>query len=192
MATKTKQLAHLFDATQCISCGACIVACSQTNFPEMARRSIPGRNLLASNIKIYRSEENRPVNILVQCQQCENAPCVSTCPFGANYYDENGLVRNDPSKCVGCNYCIASCPYDCRWSHPDTGLPVKCISEGCLKLIKDGQQPACVQACPAEARLFGDTMDPNSAISQKIASSRTEMLMPNKGTKPNFYVEVSK
>lgn len=192
MATKTKQLAHLFDATQCISCGACIVACSQTNFPEMARRRIPGRNLLASNIKIYRSEENRPVNILVQCQQCENAPCVSTCPFGANYYDENGLVRNDPSKCVGCNYCIASCPYDCRWSHPDTGLPVKCISEGCLKLIKDGQQPACVQACPAEARLFGDTMDPNSAISQKIASSRTEMLMPNKGTKPNFYVVVSK
>lgn len=192
MATKTKQLAHLFDATQCISCGACIVACSQTNFPEMARRSIRGRDLIASNIKIYRSEENRPVNILVQCQQCENAPCVSTCPFGANYYDENGLVRNDPSKCVGCNYCIASCPYDCRWSHPDTGLPVKCISEGCLKLIKDGQQPACVQACPAEARLFGDTMDPNSAISQKIASSRTEMLMPNKGTKPNFYVVVSK
>ena len=183
---------HLFDATQCISCGACILACSQTNFPEMMNRNIPGTNLPASNIKVYRSETNRPVNLLVQCQQCENAPCVKTCPFGANYYDENGLVRNDPSKCVGCNYCIASCPYDARWSHPDSGLPVKCISEGCMKLIQDGQQPACVQACPAEARLFGDVLDPKSEISQKIASCRTELLMPNKGTKPNFYVVVSK
>ena len=46
MVEKKKQLAHLFDATQCISCGACIVACSQTNFPEMHNRSIPGRDWL--------------------------------------------------------------------------------------------------------------------------------------------------
>ena len=141
---------------------------------------------------IFRSEERSPVNLLVQCQQCENAPCVKTCPFGANYYDENGLVRNDPDKCVGCNYCIASCPYDARWSHPITGLPMKCISPGCMEMIKEGKQPACVQACPAEARLFGDILDPQSEISQKIASSRTELLMPNKGTKPNFFVVVSK
>ena len=135
MVQKKKQLAHLFDATQCISCGACILACSQTNFPEMHNQSIPGRNWPASNIRIFRSEERRPVNLLVQCQQCENAPCVKTCPFGANYYDENGLVRNDPDKCVGCNYCIASCPYDARWSHPITGLPMKCISPGCICLL---------------------------------------------------------
>ena len=188
MVQKKKQLAHLFDATQCISCGACILACSQTNFPEMHNKSIPGRNWPASNIRIFRSEERSPVNLLVQCQQCENAPCVKTCPFGANYYDENGLVRNDPDKCVGCNYCIASCPYDARWSHPITGLPMKCISPGCMEMIKEGKQPAC----PAEARLFGDILDPQSEISQKIASSRTELLMPNKGTKPNFFVVVSK
>ena len=83
MVQKKKQLAHLFDATQCISCGACILACSQTNFPEMHNQSIPERNWPASNIRIFRSEERRPVNLLVQCQQCENAPCVKTCPFGA-------------------------------------------------------------------------------------------------------------
>lgn len=71
MVQKKKQLAHLFDATQCISCGACILACSQTNFPEMHNQSIPGRNWPASNIRIFRSEERRPVNLLVQCQQCE-------------------------------------------------------------------------------------------------------------------------
>ena len=170
MVEKKKQLAHLFDATQCISCGACIVACSQTNFPEMHNRSI----------------------LLVQCQHCSDAPCVKTRPFGANYYDENGLVRNDPNKCVGCNYCVASCPYDARWSHPDNGLPMKCMSDGCLKLIQQGEQPACVQACPAQARFFGDVKDPQSEISKKIASCRTELLMPNKGTKPNFFVVVQK
>ena len=184
MVEKKKQLAHLFDATQCISCGACIVACSQTNFPEMHNRSIPGRDWLASNIRVFRSEERRPVNLLVQCQHCSDAPCVKTCPFGANYYDENGLVRNDPNKCVGCNYCVASCPYDARWSHPDNGLHMKCMSDGCLKLIQQGEQPACVQACPAQ--------DPQSEISKKIASCRTELLMPNKGTKPNFFVVVQK
>ena len=110
----------------------------------------------------------------------------------SSYYDENGLVRNDPDKCVGCNYCIASCPYDARWSHPITGLPMKCISPGCMEMINEGKQPACVQACPAEARLFGDILDPQSEISKKIASSRTELLMPNKGTKPNFFVVVQK
>lgn len=87
---------------------------------------------------------------------------------------------------------IASCPYDARWSHPITGLPMKCISPGCMEMINEGKQPACVQACPAEARLFGDILDPQSEISKKIASSRTELLMPNKGTKPNFFVVVSK
>ena len=81
MVEKKKQLAHLFDATQCISCGACIVACSQTNFPEMHNRSIPGRDWLASNIRVFRSEERRPVNLLVQCQHCSDAPCVKTCPL---------------------------------------------------------------------------------------------------------------
>ena len=187
MVQKKKQLAHLFDATQCISCGACILACSQTNFPEMHNQSIPGRNWPASNIRIFRSEERRPVNLLVQCQQCENAPCVKTCPFGANYYDENGLVRNDPVNSNVLLFLILLQRY-----YPITGLPMKCISPGCMEMINEGKQPACVQACPAEARLFGDILDPQSEISKKIASSRTELLMPNKGTKPNFFVVVSK
>ena len=121
-----KQLAHLFDATKCIGCQACIVSCVETNYPEMVGRHIEGKNWLASNIRRYTANlAKRPVQLLVQCQHCSEAPCVETCPFGANYYDENGLVRNDPKRCIGCNYCIASCPYDARWSHPITGLPSK-------------------------------------------------------------------
>lgn len=192
MTQKKKQLAHLFDATQCINCGACSVACAQTNYPELVNEFNSGWNTIYCNIRQVKVEKNRPMQILVQCQQCTDAPCVDTCPFGANYYDENGMVRNDPNKCIGCNYCIASCPYNARWTHPITGLPSKCMGEGCMELVKQGQQPACVTACPAGARLFGDTMDPDSEISKKIRRSKTQRLLDSRGTKPNFYVVVQK
>lgn len=192
MTKAKKQLAHLFDATQCISCGACMTACAQTNYPDLINEFNPGWQTICCNIRQIKVEKTRPMQILVQCQQCSDAPCVKTCPFGANYYDENGLVRNDPKRCIGCNYCVASCPYDARWSNPITGLPSKCMGEGCLELIQNGGQPACVSACPAGARLFGDTLDPESAISKKIRSSKTQTLLENHGTRPNFYVVVQK
>ncbi len=193
MTTKSKkQLAHLFDATRCVDCNACIVACAQTNYPEMFERPNEGWDWLAANIrKVSLERAKRPVHMLVQCQQCENAPCIDTCPFGANYRDpETGLVKTDESRCVGCNYCIASCPYDVRWSHPDTGLPMKCMGHGCEELVKNGELPACVSACPVSARMFGDVSDPDSDISRKIAVSKTEKLLPHKGTKPNYFVVV--
>ena len=101
----------------------------------------------------------RPFQIMSQCQQCTDAPCIKACPFGANYRDpETGQVKIDPKRCMGCNYCIT----------------------------------ACVAACPTNARVFGDILDPESAISREIASSRTVKLLEEKGTLPNFFVEVAK
>ena len=194
MAGNHKKLAHHFDVTQCIGCSACIVACAETNYPEMMERTNEGWNWLAANIRKVTLERARhPVQLLVQCQQCDNAPCVTTCPFGANYHDpETGQVKTDPRRCIGCSYCVASCPYDCRWTHPDSGLPMKCMGKGCEELVRSGQNPVCVQVCPAQARMFGDVNDPMSPISQRIAHTRTEKLLPNKGTKPNFFVVVAK
>ena len=64
--------------------------------------------------------------------------------------------------------------------------------EGCEALVKAGELPACVAACPVHARSFGDINDPESEISRRIASSRCEKILPQKGTKPNFFVVVSK
>ena len=188
----TKRKRQLFDATQCINCGACSLACAQTNYPDLLNETNAAWGSVCSNIRQVRVERDRPMQLLVQCQQCSDAPCVRTCPFGANWYDEDGLVRNDPKRCIGCNYCIASCPYDARWSNPVTGLPSKCLGAGSLELVKAGEAPACVAACPADARLFGDVNDPESAVSRRIASTRTAKLLESSGTKPNFYVVVSK
>ena len=67
MSQSNKQLAHLFDATQCIGCSACIVACAQTNYPEMVERENEGWSWLAANIrKVTLERAKRPVQILVQ------------------------------------------------------------------------------------------------------------------------------
>ena len=46
-----KQLAHLFDATQCINCGACTTACAQTNYPDLINEFIPAWNTVCNNIR---------------------------------------------------------------------------------------------------------------------------------------------
>lgn len=187
-----KRYAHLFDATRCVGCGACAVACTTTNAPEMMWREESGWKWMGSNIRRTDLEtRERPQTLLVQCQHCENPPCVSTCPFGANYIDEaTGLVKLDEKRCIGCKYCVASCPYNVRWSHPDSGLPMKCMGKGCEELVATGQKPACVSACPAGARLFGDLNDPASDINRKVATNRTIRLLEAKGTKPKYFVVV--
>ena len=44
--------------------------------------------------------------------------------------------------------------------------------------------PACVEACPAEARIFGNINDPKSEISQILASNRVQVLKSYLGTNP--------
>jgi protein NrfC len=187
-----KRLAHLFDTTRCINCAACTVACAATNQPELQLHEDPGWQALPSNIR--RVEVNlreRPSLLLVQCQHCDNAPCVKTCPFGAMYMDEaTGLVKMDEKRCIGCSYCVAACPYNVRWKHPQSGLPMKCMGKACEALVAAGQSPACVAACPADARAFGDLNDPASRISQRVRNGRTIRLLEAKGTEPKYFVVV--
>jgi protein NrfC len=186
----TRRMAHVWDASRCIACGACVMACTATNAPEMMFREEKGWKSLASNIRRIDgvSPHGRPELLLVQCQHCENAPCISTCPFGATFYDDDGRVRLDPARCAGCSYCVTSCPYNVRWFHPDSKLPKKCMGDGCIDLTDSGQQPACVQACPAMARDYGDLNDPSSSVSVTLRTKRSRRLLESSGSEPKYFV----
>jgi tetrathionate reductase subunit B len=54
----------------------------------------------------------------------------------------------------------------------------------CLDWVLAGGEPACVQACVPGARTFGRTDDPDSAVSQLIASGEAKPLRPELGTDP--------
>ena len=104
------------------------------------------------------------------CLHCEKADCVTVCPTGASYKrSSDGIVLVEEDKCIGCGLCAWACPYGARELDTGTGTMKKCTL--CVDRIYNDtlpeaeRVPACVAACPAGARHFGDFGDPNSDIS---------------------------
>lgn len=132
---------------------------------------------------------SKTVNVPMSCMHCETADCVTVCPTGASYKRaEDGIVLIDPEKCMGCNYCAWACPYGARELDEDAGVMRKCTL--CVDRIynqdlePEDRQPACVLACPAHARHFGDFDDPASAVSVMSRERGGAGLMPSLGYQP--------
>ncbi|AKJ41913.1 4Fe-4S dicluster domain-containing protein [Pragia fontium] len=145
----------LHDEKRCIGCQACTVACKVINdIPEGYSRL---------QVQIRGPEESKQGMhfqfFRVSCQHCEDAPCVSACPTGASYRDENGIVQVDNKKCIGCDYCIAACPYQVRYLNPQTLAADKCNFCSDSRLSQ-GLEPACVSVCPTDALHFGRANQP--------------------------------
>jgi molybdopterin-containing oxidoreductase family iron-sulfur binding subunit len=143
----------------------------------------------------------------VQCQHCENAPCVSACPVEATWNEPDGIVVVDYNWCIGCRYCEAACPYHARrfnWKKPEIpaaevnpnqgylsnrirpqGVMEKCTF--CLHRVREGRLPACLEACPTGARVFGNVLDPKSEIRWVLDHKRVFVLKEELGTRPRFF-----
>ncbi|MCD9562683.1 4Fe-4S dicluster domain-containing protein [Tenacibaculum maritimum] len=142
-----------------------------------------------------------------QCFHCDNPPCVKVCPVQATWREEDGLVVVDYDWCVGCRYCMAACPYDGRrfnWSTPEVpeevlnknqhylgnrmrkkGVMEKCTF--CVQRSRAGKNPACVEACPTGARIFGNLLDPKSTIRWVLENKKVFKLKEDLGTEPKFW-----
>ena len=171
--------AMAIDTRKCVGCGDCVVACNMENkVPEGYSRSwvtewVSGQY---PNTKLAFQSE--------RCNHCADAPCVSTCPTGASFVDEGGIVKVDPRKCIGCGACVESCPYDARYMNPQ-GYADKCTF--CDHRLSVGNLPACVEVCPTNCMHFGDADDPESAISNLLKSRSVSTLHEEAGTKPHVY-----
>jgi Fe-S-cluster-containing dehydrogenase component len=143
----------------------------------------------------------------VQCQQCDEPPCVDVCPVEATWKQKDGIVVVDYNWCIGCRYCEAACPYHARrfnWKEPEVpaeeinpdqgylsnrirpkGVMEKC--HFCLHRTREGRLPACLEACPTGARVFGNLLDPDSEIRWVLANKRVFVLKEELGTKPRFF-----
>ncbi|WP_145514586.1 cytochrome c nitrite reductase Fe-S protein [Yersinia massiliensis] len=173
----------LHDETRCIGCTACMDACREVNHVPtgVSRlniiRSQPIGEFPAVKYQFYRHS----------CQHCDKAPCVDVCPTGASYRDKaTGIVDVDPDLCVGCQYCIAACPYRVRFIHPVTKTADKC--DFCRKTnLKQGKQPACVLSCPTKALVFGNLDDPNSELVKLLHQRTIYRAKLHLGTQPKLY-----
>ena len=139
-----------------------------------------------------------------RCLAC--GACASVCPTGAAHMGSDGIVEVDHGRCIGCLYCMAACPYNARtfnWNDPvratgasygDARVPERArgVMEKCTlckERTDEGDEPMCVRCCPADARIFGDLDDPDSAVSRLRRDQGAEVLLEDKGTRPQvFYV----
>ncbi len=98
----------IIDETKCVGCYACRVACQNQNH----LRENEAYNFLEEREFGQFPNFNREF-LPVQCQHCDNPPCVSVCPTGASHKRKDGVVLVNEKDCIGCKYCIAACPYQC-------------------------------------------------------------------------------
>ncbi len=141
-------------------------------------------------------------DVLVFCNHCDEPACTRVCPTQATWKREDGVVMMDWHRCIGCRYCIAACPYGSRsfnWRDPrpaiakvDPAFPTrtrgvveKC--NFCEERLAEGRQPACVEACPPKALLFGDLEDAGSPVRQALADKPAMRRRPGLGTQPQVY-----
>ena len=195
------------DLKRCYGCYACVMACKVQNFTP------PGvlwSRLLKGETGEFPTTVRQALPVL--CMHCEEPSCLTVCPTGATQQTADGVVIVEKEKCVGCSYCKMACPYGARYlveeweSYFPAGLPLSAYEQHakktfeeksgsgvstkcdfCSERIARGQRPACVEACPAEARHFGDLDDPRSTVHIMIRRHRAFQLNPELGNKPKVY-----
>ena len=182
---------------------------SQMQYIRVLEMEQGSRNLEHS--EHYYDPETVPVDghyyMPVQCMQCDNPPCVKACPVEATWMEPDGIVVVDYDWCIGCRYCMTACPYWARhfnWTTPEIppeeinpntnylgnrprprGVVEKC--HFCTQRTRVGRQPACQEACPTGARIFGNLLDPNSEIRYVLANKAVFRLKEELGTEPKFW-----
>ena len=127
-----------------------------------------------------------PHTITEPCIGVKDTACVDVCPVDCIYGkgEDFEMLFIHPEECIGCKACLASCPYDARFIHPE-GYADKCTF--CIHRVKEGKDPACVAVCPTRCMHFGDLDDPHSEVSRLLAARANHALIPEAGTKPRIF-----
>ncbi len=194
-----RRLGLVVDLDVCVGCQACVVNCKAWNSggygAPLADSEPWGGNpsgAWLNRVHGFEAESGSGAAVVhfpKSCLHCDDAPCVTVCPTGASLKrSEDGIVLVDESKCMGCGLCAWACPYGAREMDPSEGVMKKCTL--CVDRIyndnlpEEDRVPACVRACPTNARHFGDFDDPGSDVSI-LSEKRGGMdLMPEQGTRP--------
>lgn len=201
----------VIDLAKCRNARKCVEACQSAHHLRPHEYHI-------TTLVMKDAPNTAPYFMPKPCQHCDNPPCVSVCPVDATFKRQDGIVLIDNERCIGCRFCIAACPYSARmfhWQEPvmaetyeleqpdyDVELNVpqrkgtisKCLFSA--DLLRVGQLPYCVTACPNGVFYFGDenqdavtngTTKETVRLSQLLQQNAAYRLMPELGTKPRVY-----
>lgn len=207
---------YAINISKCKGYRDCVHACVQENNLSRDTQYIRVVEMRQGSLDLnfgdhYYAGENVPAPghyyLPMQCMQCDEPPCVKACPIEATWMEPDGVVVVDYDWCFGCRYCMAACPYQARhfnWGdpvlppeaiNPDThylsnrprpkGVVEKC--HFCLQRTREGRMPACQEACPTGARIFGNLLDPQSDIRYVLENKAVFRLKEDLGAEPKFW-----
>ncbi len=159
---KSEFLGILYDSTRCAGCQGCEFACAEAHsLPTPSFEDVPVAGLERKADETRRTVVNAyqtgkgEVYMKRQCMHCNDPACTAACLTKAMLKNDEGPVSWRGNKCMGCRYCMVSCPFDVPKFEYHSANPeiVKC--DMCLEKIKEGLMPACAEQCPTEALVFG-------------------------------------
>jgi Fe-S-cluster-containing dehydrogenase component len=214
-AAASRRWAMIVDLKKCAEkgdCALCISACHKVhNIPDFGNSKDEVKwiwkdvfeNAFPEQTHEFQADRQKRSPALLMCNHCDKPPCVGVCPTGATWKRKpDGLVMMDWHRCIGCRYCMAACPYGSRsfnWRDPRPfikeisgsfptrmrGVVEKC--NFCEERLANGEMPACVRACPADALVFGDLQDAGSRVRKILQSNFAIRRRPALGTQPQVY-----
>jgi molybdopterin-containing oxidoreductase family iron-sulfur binding subunit len=213
------EFGYALDISRCIGCRKCVYACVEENNQS--------RDPQVHWIRVLEMEKDKGVDFAhadayyeadkvpreghfylpVQCQQCQNPPCVKSCPVGATWQEKDGIVVIDYDWCIGCRCCMSACPYGARhFNYAEPQIPAEQLNPKthylgnrprmkgvvekctfCIQRVRNGRYPACVEVCPVGARKFGNLLDPNSEVRYVLEHKRVFVLKSELNTRPRFF-----
>lgn len=162
--TRAKYMVYI-DVERCTGCRSCEIACAvEHSATKTLYGAVMEKPRPKPRIQVFKVEK---LNVPMRCLHCANAPCVQVCPVGAMHYTEEGLVVVDDIKCIGCSLCSLACPIGHPVVDSETGKAIKC--DFCQDRLRRGLPPACVEACPVNALVFGETEEVMEAVKRRGA-----------------------
>jgi len=161
--------AMLIDTVRCIGCRGCQIACKHWNNRKAERTSFfggPGyqnpADLSAETWTLITYNEV-PVGGRIdwvfgkkQCLHCMEPACAASCPVAALEKRPEGPVIYHKNRCIGCRYCMLSCPFEIPRFEYESANPYITKCTMCFDRIQAGGVPACSKVCPTGAVAFGD------------------------------------
>lgn len=150
----------LYDSTRCVGCQSCEYACAKANgLPEptdspeigMLRTTNESRRSVINGYNTSKGE----VYVKRQCMQCNEPACTAACLTQAMLKTKEGPVIWRGEKCMGCRYCMVSCPFDIPKFEYFSSNPKITKCDMCHDRLLEGKMPACVENCETEALVFG-------------------------------------
>jgi Fe-S-cluster-containing dehydrogenase component len=154
----------LYDSTKCVGCQTCEASCAEANgLPAptdpiqtgVIRKTDESHRTVVNSFSTLKGE----VFLKKQCMHCNEPACTAACLTQAMYKTKEGPVIWRGNKCMGCRYCMVSCPFDIPKFEYHSANPKIEKCNMCYSRLSEGKIPACVANCPAEALLFGKRRD---------------------------------